>query len=1300
MATPTRRITTTTTGSVNQKPVAVLATNKIDTLIGSIIQLDGRQSYDPEGSKLSFKWTYVQVPLGSEVEAAGFKDIRPNSTAVSFIPDKIGYYVVQLVVNDGELDSDPVTATVGIQLTRVPVGENITPDAQFFWDYISDFWRLVEDREKITTVWSSVIQAIGAELIKLWSNDYNKSFNTIQSTFQRRWQQLSMVTDLTEVFDQRVIVGKTDSGVGGSSGNIDTIPGVGTTSVFYVPYGNIGDGDRTDFTNLNGNYGAKGRVLVVDGETYTISRVLNQSQEIASGADLSTGLLTNLVTSAGAPFASSKAGDFLTIKSGSNAGTYLVKSVVSSTQAWLVYPSDPPGGPLPSFAGETSLSFVVERRYSLAVVNEEAIPDGLLGASWRVPHLLHTPGFDLEADGVRSGDILTFEVRRADIGLTTEVYAQVTGADRDRLGFEFTLQELDPSVNEGNSASVVESGGIVTATGLQNMRPTSVGGYLEILNGDNPGKYKIRQYVSEDSVVLDNSLAVGADSGNPAIEWIERGKTGNNVSRDIFQKIVRDLRIVPASSGDSYVEAAAENLIRFMPVAVNLSQRPFSKYGITFKATKIRHNSVMRVADELVSAPVLQEVVVDPPVVLKENLDYVVESGLISFTEGLFTLEAPAPKEFWAEVTIYDNASVVERNFGRMVNLSQDDLSQTRTRAPYLSAVKGLFFAYTNGPTVANMRLGLQILLGLPFSEERGVILEVQDSFTVDTSGTALGRMLVEDIDTNGKRLGFRRIYLYPTEVGLESNPATGALYAPGDTIERFAPVSKGVEVVDYVKDPLWWKRALYGLEILKYFTFKVTVDSAVFDANDVQFALDFVKAIKPSYTRVLTSALFDLSDDIIATDTFGGAATFKLYDSPWGLEAANRTSDMNQQGAILWNVGSTPFATRTPRLLKDVVTSNVGGEVRATSATGWDTNLIRARAHDTGVYTGLEYGRLPPIEGDILCVLPGQPGSSTLAGLYEIETVIDANNLKLGWFAGATDPEQYASALAPKPTLNPSTFQYGSGLLCCILRRENPTVLWGKDLVTDGSTNVVQSLTAKFLTNHVRVGDSLCIELGGNVGEYTIDAVENQGAAATVSSPVSGIATVTGLVNMTPASSGGVLEILNGLNIGNYKIVSYVSPTSVTIYHPAAMVQVGTQWRERPRAPYLTETTVALKDIAGDPVVLPAGTAQTFRVIRPFLHRVQVENARTIYDVGLADKVLQAGYTSAAGIGLLGEWRDVFTPGLVGSHIFVTDSQQPSNDGPVLVTSYVNSGRVVVDTSGTNSDTADGSRVYLEGAL
>lgn len=997
MASPTRKFTTTTTGEVNQPPVAVLATQKIDALIGSIIQLDGRKSRDPENQPLTWHWSFTQVPLGSEVEIAGFGELRPKGSAVSFAPDKTGIYVVQLVVNDGELDSAPVTATVNIQYSRVPCGENIVPDAHFLWDYISNFWNLVSDREKITTVWSSVIQLIGADMLKLWGADLNKAIGTIQSTFQRRWQNISAITDVYSEFDQRIILGKTDSGTGASTGLIGEIAGAGNTQVVYMPLGPVGGITETDFTNLAGNYGAKGRVIVVNGEGYTIQRVSNENLVLASGSNLAASGIS--VQSSGAAFVTAGVlvGHSVLILSGTDQGEYLVTNVVSDTELEVSHID----GSTPTLSS-TDSRFEAVIKYSVAVVDEEAIPDGQKDVPWSIPNLLHIPSVNFEENGVRVGDVLVFEVTRKDTNLSVELRAQVVGVDRTRLGFEFTLDDLEDGTE--------------------------------------------------------------------------------NVSRDLIGQLVLDLNLIPLDSADSTTSAAAEALISFMPVGVNLNTRPFSSFQITFRAKKIIHNTELVVDADLVSIPALQEYPKDPPVVLRENLDYVVEDGSIVFISDLFSPTEPAPELLWAECAIYDNAEIVEGNFGRLVGLTRDDLTAKRTRAPYLSAVRGLMFAFTNGPTVANVRLGLQILLGLPFTEERGVIIDIRENYSTATDGSALGRILVEDVDDRDRMAGIRRVYYYPMIVGLEDNPATGESYKEDDIVERFAPLSKGVEVQDYIKTPRWWVYAFSGLEILKYFRFKAAIDSDVFDSNDVAFAIEFVRTMRPYYTDVISSAVANIVDDIEIEDVFQIDLIAPLYSNPWSLESTIRPSDI-KHGVTLWGFGPKPLHVRIPRILWDVQTYKDGSDVIAYSETGWSTDDVLARR------TFTDYR----IEGDILVILRGQPGASLFTnGMYEIIEVVDANTLKLGYAAPTADPLTFDNTL-----LDPDLFEYGENLVCSIVRREWNPLVYGVDLETNSSDNIVTSATARFISNNATIGDHLQIEDGSDIGEYIIDAV-----TAAVTSP------------------------------------------------------------------------------------------------------------------------------------------------------------------------------------------------------
>jgi hypothetical protein len=987
----TRKFTTTSIGPEVQPPVAVLAESRIDALIGHIIQLDGRKSYDPQNKPLTWKWRFTQVPIGSLVESVGLAPIRANGRVVRFVPDKIGIYVVELVVNNGDLDSDPTTIQISIQISRVPCGEGLVPDAHFLWNYISNFWSLVDDREVITTIWSAVIQLIGADLITLWSNDNNKSLATIQRTFQRRWVGVDMTTYLLGETDHRIITGKTDSGNRASTGDISGPTSDEYTSVVYTEESPPRSITGTDFTNLKGNYGDRGRLIIVNGEAYTINRTDNREGS------------------------------------------------------------------------------------SIAVVDQEIVPNGQHQVPWRVPHLLHMPGVDFWEAGVRAGDVLVFEVTRRDIGLSAELRTQVVGVDRSRVGFEFTLGELED----------------------------------------------------------------GAE----------------NIDLELFKQLVLDLRIAPITSTEAETAAFAKTLIKFIPVGINLNTRPFTTYRVVFRAKRIIHNTRVEVDPALVSMPTLQETIKSPPLILRENLDYVVEDGGVEFVGTLFTLEDPAPEVLWSECVFFDNGQAIENNFGRLVGLLKDDLSDSAARTPYLSAVKGLFYAFVNGPDIANIRLGLQILLGLPFAEEQGIILEVVEFFSVSESGIQLGRLLMEDLDQNQNRTGVRRFYFYPMSLGLEDNPTTGETYKLGDIVSQFAPLSKGVAVDDYVTSPYWWQDA--GIpELLKFFTHQASISAPAFQTGEITLALNFLQIIKPTYTGPFTTALLDFSgddplddgggaDDIVIDEDFGGDVEVNLYDNAWGLEAVRQTDNINHQGAVLYRVGQVPFSTRTVRRLNDVRTTRdvelpLTTKIRVYSAVGWDTDLIRGR--DDSAY--------PIVEGDLFVIFRGQSGASLDAdAMYEVDLVVDDHNLELRATAPAADPETYV-----KVPIDFNNFEIGTNLKCCILRRETNPVIRKSDLTTSSANNIVTSVSGFFVSNGVRIGDYFIIEDGSDAGHYMVDA------------------------SVTPLAAD----------------------------YP----------REYPK---ITETSLALKNLDGTTPTLSDDTNISYRVVRPEFIPIKVEKARSYYNSDLA---------------------------------------------------------------------------------
>jgi len=99
----------------NSKPVAS-AGNDVTVFEGEIVQLDGSASTDADGSPLTYKWTITDKPNGSNATLSSVNKINPEIT-----PDLPGRYVIQLVVNDGKLDSSPyrleIIANASVDIT-------------------------------------------------------------------------------------------------------------------------------------------------------------------------------------------------------------------------------------------------------------------------------------------------------------------------------------------------------------------------------------------------------------------------------------------------------------------------------------------------------------------------------------------------------------------------------------------------------------------------------------------------------------------------------------------------------------------------------------------------------------------------------------------------------------------------------------------------------------------------------------------------------------------------------------------------------------------------------------------------------------------------------------------------------------------------------------------------------------------------------------------------------------------------------------------------------------------------------
>jgi hypothetical protein len=81
--------------TINSAPVADAGPDQFIASAGTLVQLDGNQSYDPDGDAINYSWAIATKPDGS---IAALSD--PTLVNPTFVADFLGTYVIELFVTD------------------------------------------------------------------------------------------------------------------------------------------------------------------------------------------------------------------------------------------------------------------------------------------------------------------------------------------------------------------------------------------------------------------------------------------------------------------------------------------------------------------------------------------------------------------------------------------------------------------------------------------------------------------------------------------------------------------------------------------------------------------------------------------------------------------------------------------------------------------------------------------------------------------------------------------------------------------------------------------------------------------------------------------------------------------------------------------------------------------------------------------------------------------------------------------------------------------------------------------------
>lgn len=797
------------------------------------------------------------------------------------VSDVQGIYRAELIVNDGESDSEAAEVLANIVGARAPFG--VEPNVSAIWRNLGDEWSLVENRGVFEEAWRGVAQILSGRLLEVWQHHYNTSIRDAQRTFQRKWiAYRSLVTETDP--DHAIIEPRYGSILpthAFESGN----PAVAGMSLVFEMF--------------TGETATETTTVAVSLPTTSLSQIVDQLNGHLVGTGISAyayGLRRDDIRYR-MHFSGSTAPD-----GGGDGLTNEVSFTALSLPSW-VSPND-----ILVYDGERYLIATVDNAGGTLTIEDDVLPDSLSGASMYVYRACR-----LGIRGSRAFRILSSSTAAAGLGIS-ESYNFMEGSGALATDHSYFVDGVDLVLGG------VRNGDLLVLNNGQSFTIDRV-----LSDPSDPGPNQRLLLVEPLPFDASAEWAIPSTIISSEVDYEYEGTyPGDLVKAEIFH-------IPTSTTADAlgYVVAQkgtklAANLTGFFGAFQGSSSFEIRILGV-------KRRKALPVSDGVLSIPQLQDLIPQSrnPELWKENQDYVLEPFYrelggaplprLQFRDSVFIEpDLEPPDIFWAELTLFSNDSNVEDLFGLLAGFLRDDASGLPEDFNYVAGVAGLMYSQQRGPSVAASRIGAQILFGQPFAEVAGIIEEIRNDFSPTTA-----RMLIRDQTGDaGVQSEIVRTYYYrkdPLDLtatsGLANNEAENPPrpWAVGDEIPQFSPIGAGVEIVDLYNDPKWYipyVRSGLMTELEKFHTFLVRFNLDLVSLSNLALLFSFITRVKPTYTHPILAGVRQIVDDIDVVDDLGMSLIMHLYDTVCGSPRAFMYDDYRGDGTI-WSEfddGSTYF--------------------------------------------------------------------------------------------------------------------------------------------------------------------------------------------------------------------------------------------------------------------------------------------------------------------------------------------------------------------------------------------------------